>query len=149
VRVLVFIVVASSLLVGVAAAGKADWTGSAKCGSCHPQHLASWLKTPHATTAKRFPTKPEGKCLACHGTGDAPAGAVIAVEVGCEACHGPGAAYAEDDIMRNLSVARALGLVDLSTPANRTKACMTCHARQTKATFDPLASVHPVLPKKP
>jgi Cytochrome c554 and c-prime len=147
VRVLVFIVVASSLLVGVAAASKADWTGSAKCGSCHPQHLASWLKTPHASTASRFTSKPPGKCLACHGTGDAPAGTAIAVEVGCEACHGAGAAYAEDDIMRNVPVARALGLVDVS--ANRTKTCMTCHARQTKAKFDPLAPVHPVLPKKP
>lgn len=148
-RVLPVIFVASLSLVGVAAAGKADWTGSAKCGSCHPQHLAAWLQTPHATTAKRFPAKPEGKCLACHGTGDAPAGAAIAVEVGCEACHGAGAAYAEDDIMRSLPVARALGLVDLSTAANRTKTCMTCHARPTKSTFDPLAPVHPVPAKKP
>lgn len=141
------LIVTSTLLVGVAVAGKTDWTGSAKCGSCHPQHLAAWLKTPHATTAKRFAAKPESKCLACHGTGDAPAGTAIAVEVGCEACHGAGAAYAEDDIMRNVPVARALGLVDLSTPAGRTKTCMTCHARQTKTKFDPLAPVHTV--KKP
>jgi hypothetical protein len=130
-------------LVGVAMAGKADWTGSAKCGSCHPQHLAAWQKTPHATTAKRFTAKPETKCLACHGTGDAPAGPAIAVEVGCEACHGAGAAYAEDDIMRNRPVARALGLADTT---NRAKVCITCHARQTKTTFDVTAPVHPVKP---
>lgn len=134
----------SCLLVGVAMAGKSDWTGSAKCGSCHPQHLAAWLKTPHATTARRFQAKPESKCLACHGTGDAPAGAAIAVEVGCEACHGAGAAYAEDDIMRNRTVARALGLVDTTT---RAKLCASCHARQTKSTFDPTSPVHFV--KKP
>jgi len=143
-RFLVCIVVASCVLAGVAAAGKSDWVGSAKCGSCHGKQLAAWLKTPHATTAKRFATKPEAKCLACHGTGDAPAGAAIAVEVGCEACHGAGAAYAEDDLMRSVPVARALGLADTTTPANRTKLCMTCHARQTKAKFDPLAPVHPV-----
>lgn len=126
---------------GIATAGKADWVGSAKCGSCHPKQLAAWLKTPHATTAKRFTSKPESKCLACHGTGDAPAGPAIAVEVGCEACHGAGAAYAEDDIMRNVPVARALGLVDTS---DRKKVCMTCHARRTTAKLDLAAPVHPV-----
>ena len=128
---------------GVALAGKSDWTGTAKCGSCHPKQLAAWQVTPHATTAKRFKTKPETKCLACHGTGDAPAGAAVAVEVGCEACHGAGAAYAEDDIMRNVPVARALGLVDTS---DRKKLCMGCHARQTKAKFEITAPVHPVKP---
>jgi hypothetical protein len=134
-------VLSSLLLVGVAMAGRSDWTGSAKCGSCHPKQLAAWLTTPHATTAKRFATKPASKCLACHGTGDAPAGAAIAVEVGCEACHGAGAAYAEDDIMRNRPVARALGLTDTT---DRAKVCVTCHARQTKTTFDLTAPVHPV-----
>ena len=131
--------------VGIAAAGKRDWTGSAKCGSCHPKQLAAWLKTPHAKTAKRFAARPETRCLACHGTGDAPAGAAIAIEVGCEACHGAGAAYAEDDLMRNAAVARALGLVDMSTPASRTKVCMGCHARPTRA-LDLAAPVHPVTP---
>ena len=132
-----------ALVAGDASASKSDWTGSAKCGSCHPKQLAAWLQTPHATTAKRFATKPQTKCLACHGTGDAPAGTAIAIEVGCEACHGAGAAYAEDDIMRNLRVARALGLADTS---RRATLCMACHARQTKAKFDPTAPVHPVKP---
>jgi hypothetical protein len=139
-----FAIPTSLVLAGVAVAGKGDWTGSAKCGSCHPKQLAAWLKTPHATTAKRFAARPEAKCLACHGTGDAPAGPAIAVEVGCEACHGAGAGYAEDDLMRNVPVARALGLADTSTPVARTKLCMTCHARQTKSRFDPLSPVHPV-----
>jgi DnaJ-class molecular chaperone len=135
------IVLASVALVGVATAGKSDWTGSAKCGSCHPQHLAAWATTPHASTAKRFAAKPENKCLACHGTGDAPAGPAIAVEVGCEACHGAGAAYAEDDIMRSRPVARALGLVDTT---DRAKVCGACHARQVKMKFDVTAPVHQV-----
>jgi hypothetical protein len=132
------------LLLGEAAASRRDWTGSGPCGACHPKQLASWQKTPHASTAKRFATKPEAKCLACHSTGEAPAGVVVAVEVGCEACHGAGAAYAEDDIMRSPVVARALGLVDLSTPKARAALCVQCHARSTRGkVFDPTQPVHP------
>lgn len=138
----------AGLLVGVAAAARRDWTGSAACGSCHPAELAAWQATPHAMTAKRFAARPEARCLACHGTGEAPAGAAIAVEVGCEACHGAGAAYAEDDIMRNAPVARALGLVDVSTPKARAAVCAGCHARSTDGKpFDATAPVHPVKPK--
>lgn len=144
---LVLVLVLVAALAAVALAGKRDWTGSAACGTCHPQHLASWQATRHALTRDRFPAKPEARCLACHGTGEAPAGPAIAVEVGCEACHGAGAAYAEDDLMRDPPVARALGLVDLSTPKARAAVCMQCHTRQVSGTtFDPTAPVHP---KKP
>lgn len=135
---------------GSAAAGRRDWTGSAACGGCHPAQLAAWQATPHARTRERFPARPQGRCLACHATGEAPAGPAIAVEVGCEACHGAGAAYAEDDVMRNPPVAFALGLVDLSTPAARTKLCLTCHARPVSGTpFDPTRPVHPTPPRTP
>jgi hypothetical protein len=124
-------------------AGSRDWVGSAKCGSCHPAELAAWQATPHATTRTRFVDKPPAKCLACHGTGDAPAGPSV-VEVGCEACHGAGAAYATDDLMRNPFASATLGLVDLSTPKARAAACASCHARPTRGKFDPTAPVHPV-----
>lgn len=137
-----------AVLGAVALAGRRDWTGSAACGTCHPQHLASWQATRHALTRDRFPAKPEGRCLACHGTGEAPAGPAVAVEVGCEACHGAGAAYAEDDLMRNPPAARALGLADLSTPTARAAVCMQCHARPVSGKkFDPMAPVHPIRPK--
>jgi hypothetical protein len=132
-------------LAAGAAAARRDWTGSAACGACHPAQLAAWRATPHATTQRRFPAAPPGRCLACHGTGEAPAGPAIAVEVGCEACHGAGAAYAEDDLMRSPQVARALGLADLSTRAARAAVCAPCHARPTRgAPFDPMAPVHPI-----
>ena len=103
---------------------------------------------PKPVTQQRFRTKPEARCLACHGTGEAPAGPTIAVEVGCEACHGAGAHYAEDDLMRNLVVARALGLADLSTAKARATLCAQCHAVPTRGKlFDPTAPVHVV--KKP
>ena len=132
---------------GGALAARRDWTGSAACGACHPKQLAAWQATRHAVTRDRFPGRPEARCLACHGTGEAPAGPAIAVEVGCEACHGAGAAYAEDDLMRDLPVARSLGLADLSTPKLRAALCVQSHARATRGRpFDPTAPVHPVTP---
>lgn len=129
---------------GIAVADRRDWVGSAKCGSCHPKQLASWQATRHALTRDRFPGKPEARCLACHGTGEAPAGVAIAVEVGCESCHGAGAAYATDDLMRNKFASTALGLVDMSTPKLRAAVCAQCHSRMTSSrTFDPTAPVHP------
>jgi hypothetical protein len=126
-------------------AGRRDWTGSAACGACHPKELAAWQTTPHANTRSRFEGKPQAACLACHGTGDAPAGVAIEVAVGCEACHGAGAAYAADDIMRDKPVAFALGMVDLAQPKLRAATCATCHQRRTKATpFDPTANPHPI-----
>ena len=132
---------------GEVRAGRRDWTGSSACGTCHPDQFARWSATPHATTRRRFTAPPEPRCLACHGTGEAPAGPAIGVEVGCEACHGAGAAYAEDDLMRNRVVARALGLVDVATPASRAAVCVQCHARSTRGTaFDATQPVHGARP---
>jgi hypothetical protein len=129
---------------GVALGARRDWTGSAACGACHPAELAAWQVTPHARTRERFAARPEPRCLGCHATGEAPAGPVVAVEVGCEACHGAGAAYAEADIMRDRPVALALGLGDVATPAARAAVCAACHRRPTRGTpFDPMAPVHP------
>jgi hypothetical protein len=145
-----WLVLAIAIAAGVvtpAVAGRADWTGSATCGSCHPAALAAWQATRHATTATRLPAKPAGTCLACHATGEAPAGPAIAIEVGCEACHGAGAAYAADDIMRNPELARALGLADVATPAARTAICAGCHAGTTRLTPAELAGpAHPAPP---
>jgi hypothetical protein len=133
---------------GGAVAARRDWIGTAACGACHPAELAAWQATPHASTRARFADqKPQARCLACHGTGEAPAGPTIAVEVGCEACHGAGSAYAPDDVMRDRPLSRALGLADLSTPALRAALCKSCHARvTTSAPFDPMAPVHEIKP---
>lgn len=145
VRPLALTLLALCGLVALATAARRDWTGSAACGACHPKELAAWQTTRHAMTRDRFPGRPEARCLACHATGEAPAGPAIAVEVGCEACHGAGAAYAADDLMRDAPVARSLGLVDVSTPKQRAAVCAQCHARATRGTpFDPTAPVHPV-----
>jgi hypothetical protein len=148
-RVALSIIAVVTILVFAAGAraGRGDWTGSAACGACHKAQFAAWKLTPHATTAKRFGNaKPEARCLACHGTGEAPAGPAIAIEVGCESCHGAGAGYGEDDIMRNVTVSRALGLVDVSGKG-RSTVCAQCHIRPLRGkVFDPAAPVHPVKP---
>ncbi len=141
---------AMALLSGDAVASRRDWTGTAACGACHPKELAAWQATPHASTRTRFEGKPQAACLGCHGTGDAPAGMAIAVEVGCEACHGAGAAYAEDDLMRDKPVALALGMTDLAQPTVRTAVCKGCHTARTKnRPFDPTISPHPLASKAP
>ncbi len=122
VRILSVVVVCLVATAATSARGsRRDWAGSAACGTCHPKELAAWQTTPHAQTRAHLAATgaPEARCLACHGTGEAPAGPAIAVEVGCEACHGAGAAYAPDDVMRDKPLSRALGLADLSTPALR------------------------------
>lgn len=153
VRTSVCLALAIAGLAGVAAGARRDWIGSAACGACHPGELAAWQATPHARTRERFGrteqlrSRPEPRCLACHATGEAPAGPTIAVEVGCEACHGAGAAYAEADVMRDRPVARALGLSEVSTPVARAAVCAPCHLRATRGTpFDPMAPVHPNTP---
>lgn len=111
--------------VSLARADRADWVGSAACGACHPDEYAAWQATPHARAADHLGAQPRRRCLGCHGTGDAPAGANVALEVGCESCHGAGADYAADDLMRDRPLALALGLRDLSkTP---TAICASCH----------------------
>lgn len=140
-----FALAALAAVSAPAFAERGDWTGSAACGACHPAQLAAWQATPHAQTRRRFAARPEGRCLGCHATGEAPAGPAIAIEVGCEACHGAGAAYAEDDIMRDPALAHALGLTALAAPKQRAAVCMACHRRPTRGTpLDPMAPVHPV-----
>ena len=144
--VLTWIAVFAGVCAAPARAARSDWTGSAACGTCHPRQLAAWQKTRHATTATRLPARPAARCLACHGTGEAPAGPAIAVEVGCEACHGAGAAYAAADLMQDPALARELGLADVAAPAARTALCATCH-RAITTRLEPIDLTAPAHPE--
>jgi len=130
--------------VAPARADRSDYVGSATCGSCHPKELAAWQATAHARASASLGAVPR-RCYACHGTGDAPAGAAYWPEVGCEACHGAGAAYAPDDVMRDLLLAQKLGLRDVTTPAARSAVCASCHRGPGTrlAPLDLAALVHP------
>jgi hypothetical protein len=118
--------------------GRADYVGAQACKDCHADAFAAWEQSAHATTrAMDGAGRGRSACLACHTTGEAPAGPSWFAGVQCEACHGPGAGYASDDVMRNPTLARLLGLRDLSTPAARAALCAECHARATRlAPFD-------------
>lgn len=152
-----------------AGAARRDWIGSERCGSCHPAQLAAWRATAHARV--RFPAGssagssagaagaagsstagPAGAgraaaCLGCHTTGEAPAGPVIELAVGCEACHGAGADYAAEDVMRNRRLAFDLGLVDLPAGSPvRAAVCAGCHRPAAmRPGIDLARPVHPPL----
>ena len=128
------------------AAGR-DWTGSARCGSCHPEQLAAWRATAHARPFAAWRGR-AAVCLGCHTTGESPAGPVIENVVGCEACHGAGADYAADDLMRNRRLALELGLVDLRAPATRALVCAACHGPITsRPGLDPARLAAPAHPR--
>jgi hypothetical protein len=116
--------------------GRADYVGAQACKGCHAEAYAAWQQSAHAQSDAAF-RRGGAACLACHTTGEAPAGQPRFAGVQCEACHGPGAGYASDDVMRNPTLARLLGLRDLSTPAARAALCAECHGRATRlAPFD-------------
>jgi hypothetical protein len=123
-----------------AAAGRADYVGPEACGRCHAEAYAAWQASAHARAGELVGqgASAEGRCLACHTTGEAPAGRAFFGSVTCEACHGPGAGYAAEDVMRNPHLSRALGLRDLSTPERRAALCGSCHRAATRlAPFEP------------
>lgn len=135
---------AAALGVAIAASGRtsqaarADYVGSERCGTCHPAALAVWKKSAHARASETLGARVANRaCLACHATGDAPAGRPYASGVGCESCHGAGAGYAEADVMRSPVLAEELGLRPLSAPTARTALCNSCHRKSTRiAGFD-------------
>ncbi len=137
------------------AAGR-DWSGSERCGSCHPAQLAAWRATAHARPFASSLARANRTtlCLGCHTTGESPAGPIIENAVGCEACHGAGADYSAEDIMRNRRLAFDLGLVDFSAaPSVRAAVCAGCHravtTRPGAAGLDLSRLAHPPLPSLP
>jgi hypothetical protein len=117
--------------------GRADYVGAQACKDCHAEAFAVWQQSAHARADARLGASPSRACLACHTTGEAPAGRPFFAGVQCEACHGPGAGYASGDVMQNPTLSRLLGLRDLSTPAARAALCAGCHDRATRlAPFD-------------
>jgi hypothetical protein len=134
------------LSVSLSLAARRDFVGSTTCATCHPAVAAAWKTSAHARSTVSLGPRPAARCLACHGTGDAPAGRAYFAEVGCEACHGAGAHYAADDLMRDRPLALALGLVDLTVPATRAAVCTRCHDPAASTRLRPLDLSLPVHP---
>ena len=118
-------------------AERADYLGPRACKDCHEAAYTAWQKTAHARADQSLGPAPQARCLACHATGEAPAGRTFFSGVTCESCHGAGKPYATADIMRDRAQSRQLGLRDLSTPALRAALCAECHQPGTRITpFD-------------
>jgi hypothetical protein len=107
-----------------AAALAADFVGPETCRACHPAAYASWKEGPHARALESLPPARRGdkRCLSCH----APAAEQGQAGVGCEACHGPGRLYAAPYVMRDLELARAVGLAETGE-----RTCLPCHTEST------------------
>jgi hypothetical protein len=124
----------------VAASPSSDrYVGATACGACHPAALATWRASGHAHAARPLTATELGRraCQACHATGDAPAAPAARPGVECEACHGAGVDYALADVMRDPSLARALGLRELAGAERRAALCTSCHtAAASRAPFD-------------
>jgi cytochrome c5 len=138
---LVGVAVAAGMLASwqtPSSAARADYVGSETCGGCHSSALEVWQRSAHARASESLGRGvSDRRCLACHATGDAPAGRPYGSGVGCEMCHGSGAGYAPDDVMRDPVLARELGLRELGTTQARTALCMSCHRASTRLTpFD-------------
>ena len=69
-------------------ADRADFAGAKQCASCHQQAHAVWQKSAHARATATLGKQTSRRCMACHSTGDAPAGRAYFAGVQCEACHG-------------------------------------------------------------
>jgi hypothetical protein len=139
--VLALAIVAASGLAAVARAAPSEYIGANACGACHAAALNTWTSSAHARASAPEVLGRRAKdaaCLSCHATGEGGDRARLLAGVQCEACHGAGAAYAQAaDVMRDLPLARALGLRDLSKdPA---AVCVRCHRDGTStrnAKFD-------------
>ena len=132
------VIAAATVVAAVCAppsfAGRSDFVGADVCGGCHVEAYKAWKSSAHARADESVGTgvKDSRSCMGCHSTGEAPAGRPFFSGVQCEACHGPGAGYAADDVMRDATLSRNLGLRDLSTPEARKALCTSCHRASTR-----------------
>lgn len=136
----------------------AHYVGSLACAECHlgPERgyqYSKWRSSAHARAYADLATpraaeiaremnvagdpQKDASCLKCHTSAHhRPAagsqeGYSLGEGVGCEACHGAGSAYSSVAVMRNLSAARAAGLLETGEAL-----CMDCHAQAHGKAFD-------------
>jgi hypothetical protein len=97
--------------------------GVQACRICHETEYQDWAATPHARAFEVLgpAQQADPKCMGCHSTGDRP----HLAGVQCESCHGPGLHYWPGFVMRDLFLARALGLRKAGDPS----VCGRCHTK--------------------
>ncbi len=110
----------SSLLVAAGALA-GDWLGARECRTCHEAQYAQWQKTPHARAHELLSESEsrDPRCTSCHST--AAADGLVGVQ--CESCHGAGRHYWPEPVMRDVELAKAVGL----TGGGDATTCRRCH----------------------
>lgn len=157
---------------GVLSAQSFKYIGADKCKMCHNkpttgEQYNKWLNSPHAKSLASLTSQAatdyakkngiadaskEPKCLKCHSTYEKAdpdlRGGILATEgVSCESCHGPGSAYKSPVIMKDLTQAKANGLI---IPDK--ELCITCHNKKNpfhkEFNFDTFVAkiAHPIPP---
>ena len=119
------------LLVGLAGpgrpAGASDYVGAEICAACHPEAYDDWQASPHAAALARLTPRQQrdAACRGCHTTAPDEDDARLA-GVQCESCHGAGRRYAPEYVMRDLELAKLLGLEAVTEST-----CIACHTADT------------------
>ncbi len=109
------------LLATAVDAHASDHLGARRCKACHQTQYAQWKATAHARAAHSLSVaeRRDPKCAACHSTS-----AADGLEgVQCESCHGAGEHYWPEYVMRDVGLARAVGL----TSGKERVTCSRCH----------------------
>ena len=141
-----------AVTVGSAMAADHQFTGAAKCKTCHNKpadgaQFDQWMSTSHAkafTTLASEKSKTVAKakgiedpqtadaCLKCHVTGHGAKAELLgekyskAEGVTCESCHGAGGDYYKMTVMKDIAAGKVDGAtVGLIKPAKET--CVKCH----------------------
>ena len=101
-----------------------NYIGSKNCGHCHEAQYDAWKKGSHSGSLFVLDVehRNSSKCISCHAIKIQ--GKTTSVE--CESCHGAGANYAKSYIMKDLELARAVGLKYQDYTV-----CLKCHQGDT------------------
>lgn len=118
--ILVAVLLAAAFFARPALKASAPYIGAESCRSCHPGQYEAWKKGPHASAFFRLDLsrREDPRCVRCHATDSR--GGMDAIE--CESCHGPGGHYSKSFIMKDLELAKAVGL----RPRDY-ETCLLCH----------------------
>ena len=116
-----FYLVVLTVLAPGSAGASPPLLGAEQCGSCHPSQYAQWRTTAHARAETRLlgAQRRDPHCTSCHS----PAARDGHVGVQCEACHGNGRNYWPAEIMKDVALARAVGL----RTGGEEYMCRQCH----------------------
>lgn len=131
-----------------------NYTGSAKCESCHEESYRIWRRNKHSTAWNSLvktadpPRDFDPECISCHvvgwhGTGyfpytggfDSEKSTPHLKNVGCESCHGPGSKHIEAEMGKDEALQDRIRK-EMQLGKNVKKVCFSCHDNDNSPEFD-------------